>query len=195
MSLLKLLKSIESPEFVAQVGVVSTQHAFESAIARHPWAQELLGLARGSASARVVYGRMMALLQTPVDPSFSHPYDVAIAVYLRVVDIVAPLLAVDAAREVLAVRNAWWARRLAERIAAAAPETAVVSEHLVFIPGPVRASAATGAYSATMPSRNLADIGVVSARTDVAAKGSHTTSSGHAVVHVAFGVRTVTGAR
>lgn len=118
LELRALLSDIESANFAATVGVVSTLHAFENAIAKEQRVRQLLGTAGDRTSLRNVYGRLLALAESPADPEYTHPSDLPIAVYLRVVEIVDGLLGMEAAR-LLAVRDdLWWSRRLARRLLA-----------------------------------------------------------------------------
>lgn len=112
-----LYSGIESPTFVATVGVVSTTAGFERAISRDPRVRQLLGLASQPEALVSLAERIRALAAEIPEAGFAHSQDIAIAVYLRVLDLANASLAVDAARELVDRADLWWARRTAKRIA------------------------------------------------------------------------------
>jgi hypothetical protein len=124
-----LLNQIETSEFIARVGVVSTLEAFESAIGRDPWVSQLLGQVSDQAAANELEKRLIELLSTITPAGWSNPRDIPIAVYLRTLDILRPLRAMTLSRRTSAVDGLWWARKLATRIRGSGDASLTVSFH------------------------------------------------------------------
>jgi hypothetical protein len=127
MSLDKLTAVVESREFAADLGVVSTPRAFDEVMLKLKPVKAILKALAGGANASRIAERVTALLATQNPAKYRHPFDLPIGVYLRVLEIAAPHLAYPLALRVLAHRNFWWARAIAARIAAAHPNRAGTS--------------------------------------------------------------------
>lgn len=115
----RIWTEIESRTFSASLGVVSTPRAFDVALLRQPLVLELVSLLVCPENPSAVFARIQRLLRDPSnDEHYCHPYDLPIAVYLKVLDIFEPYIAVEAADSILEFPNLWWARAMALRVAA-----------------------------------------------------------------------------
>lgn len=115
----RIWSAVEDPTFSASLGVVSTPRAFEAALLRRPPVLELFSLLACPEDASAVAARIQHLLTDPSnDERYCHPYDLPIAVYLRVLDICESYVAAEAADSILQFPNLWWARAMALRVAA-----------------------------------------------------------------------------
>jgi hypothetical protein len=111
---------IEGPLLAASLGVVSTPRAFDAAMLKQPIVIELLArLSSERRAAKEVARRLQLLLAEPTDPRYCHQHDLAIAIYLRALDICAPDDSLPPALLALKQTNLWWARAMAMRIATA----------------------------------------------------------------------------
>jgi hypothetical protein len=108
--------TIESSRFTAEIGVVSTPRSFVAAIEKHAIIIELLSKLNESSCRQDVFKRLIFLLDKPADRRYCHPNDLAMAIYLRVLEISDPQLAIDAADLTLATPSLWWARSIAQHI-------------------------------------------------------------------------------
>ena len=95
----------------------SSRKRFRRGILRHTTVKELLGLAMADAAVQEqVASRLGLLCAIDSDVYFQHPQDVAIATYLRILDIAAPDFAESLAPLVARLPNTWWARPLAAQL-------------------------------------------------------------------------------
>lgn len=118
-----LWQEIESRQFSVMLGVVSTPRAFDEALKQQPAVTALAKCLISPADIDSLEQRALALLQIPSNPRYCHPNDLAIAVYLRLLDIYAPDAASQPAKSALTLPNLWWARAMAMRIAASPNRT------------------------------------------------------------------------
>lgn len=115
-TLVDVCHDIESLNFIAKVGVASSFRRFDSAVAGQPEASRLLSLMRGNQELAALRDHLYALLRVAPEPGFAHPHDIAIAVYLRTIDIVDGVEALNISREVMRGTGLWWAVKLAEML-------------------------------------------------------------------------------
>ena len=126
---------IEGPLLRAVLGVVSTPRAFDAALFKVAPVSRLLGELDDRESCEKVQKRLLLLLGGDADPRYCHPHDLAIAIYLRALDICAPELAFPPARQILAHRNLWWARAMALRLLAEPQREIRTQSHRFSFPG------------------------------------------------------------
>ena len=112
-ALSSLIGTIEGPEFATEFGVVASRRQFDREILRDERVRALLTKLYADKSAQeCVASRLQFLSSLRVDIRFTHPYDIAIAIYLRTLDIVATEIAEALAPTVAALPNVWWSRPL-----------------------------------------------------------------------------------
>jgi hypothetical protein len=129
-----IFAEIESTIFSAKLGVVSTPDALTAAMLEQPAVAQLTETATLLTDAKHIAARAIDLIQQQFDPQYCHPHDLAVAVYLRVLDICAPDEASRPAQVALTVANSWWARLMALRIAASPNRTIPVVTMKVVTP-------------------------------------------------------------
>jgi hypothetical protein len=112
----ELLEQVEGIRFAAEVGVVSSERLFESAIRQHPLVLQLFGYLTDPQAREQIAVRLTDLLYRDSDPRYEHPHDAAVAVYLRLLDVSEPGLASLAAVTAARQPNLWWARSVAIQI-------------------------------------------------------------------------------
>ena len=108
---------IESVEFIARLGAVSTLYAFDRALGRLQETKDLFADMRSPAVAREVRERVVQLLAAAAkDGSAAYWLDLPVAAYMRLLDIVSdshlPLLKASA----VGGAGMWWTERVAKRI-------------------------------------------------------------------------------
>ena len=112
----ELLERAESIQFATELNVVSSERLFESALRHHPLVTDLFGHLTDVESREQLAVRLADLLYRDIDPRYEHPHDVAIAVYLRLLDVSDPQLGGLAAATAVRQPNLWWARSVAMEI-------------------------------------------------------------------------------
>lgn len=111
-----LLEQTESIQFATELNVVSSERLFESALRQHPVVSDICGHLTDEESREQLAVRLADLLYRDVDPRYEHPHDVAVAVYLRLLDVCDPQLGALAATTAVKQPNLWWARSVAMEI-------------------------------------------------------------------------------
>lgn len=111
-----ILDRVESHEVAAQVGLASSLHDAVAAVRRIPEARELSIACEEFGGIEAVLRRLERLARTEVDLRYEHPYDVAMLIYLDVLNEKKPALAVAAAGTVLRARSVWWAGHMSARL-------------------------------------------------------------------------------
>lgn len=131
MPFIALRNDIESVRLAAELGVVSTPRAFDEALFSLPSVRELAdGVSRGWYS-QATEARALELLRVAHDGAYCHPHDLPVAVYLRVLDLYAPLRAHRVAAAAAEYENTWWTRAMTRRtLAHANRKNAVASNEL-----------------------------------------------------------------
>jgi hypothetical protein len=119
MTAQRIWDEIESPLLAAKLGVVSTPRAFDVALLREPIVSELMASLSTEREVKAVASRLCQLLSETTDARYCHQHDLAIAVYLRVLDVCAPEHALAPALLALRLLNLWWGKAMAKRIASA----------------------------------------------------------------------------
>ena len=119
MIIRRIWDEIESPHLAASLGVVSTPRAFDAAILQHPIVVQLMAHLSSRSDVEEVAHRLGQLLTEATDVRYCHQHDLAIAIYLRTLDICAPNQTMPAALLALKQPNLWWARAMAMRIVSA----------------------------------------------------------------------------
>jgi hypothetical protein len=155
MTFEETLRELETPRLAARLGVVSTPRSLERAIASESSVRRLLGMLSSPNNRRRLYGHLMQLLNQPSDDRFAHPMDLALAVYIRLLDIADPELGEMAAVETRQRPNLWWTRALAATILAkSAQRTRTVRTEQISDPTSLRSlrveSPAVSDYSGAM---------------------------------------------
>jgi hypothetical protein len=112
----QLLEQAESIQFATELNVVSSERLFESALRQHPVVRGIFGHLVDEESREQLAVRLADLLSRDVDPRYQHPHDVALAVYLRLLDVCDPQLGALAATTAIRQPNLWWARSVAMEI-------------------------------------------------------------------------------
>jgi hypothetical protein len=130
---LSIIDEIESRRFIADIGVVSTPKRFEAALAELRPVRELLGCLRSSADKQQLINHVRDILQKGSDADYTHAYDVPLAVYLRALDISAPLDAYELAQAFKRLPNLWWARFIANKVLSG-PSLIHISNHVLWNP-------------------------------------------------------------
>ena len=118
-----MFTEIESPLFAATLGVVSTPRAFDSALLRQPVVLDLIRRLTAGEDPGPVLERIDRLLREPSDARFCHPRDLAVGIYLRVLEVCAPDTALAPAKLALALPNLWWGKVMATRVEYPRPST------------------------------------------------------------------------
>lgn len=112
-----LFEAIEAPAFSARLNVVSGYAQFVRALGSQPEIRELRSGVSSLEDASELLRRISSLASAPYDPAYENPHDVALAAYLWVLSMSAPVVARLAAETILA-QPGWWARKLAEKVVA-----------------------------------------------------------------------------
>lgn len=112
-----LFVMIESPAFSARLNVVSGYAQFVRALGAQPEIRELRSGLNSVEDASELLHRISSLASAPHDSAYENPHDVALAAYLWVLSMGAPVIARLAAETILA-QPSWWARKLAEKVIA-----------------------------------------------------------------------------
>jgi hypothetical protein len=172
MTLEEAWRVVESPRIAAQLGVVSTPRALERALASEPTIRRLLGLLARPHNRRRLYDHFLEILGAPNDQRFAHPLDLALAIYVRLLDIVDPSIAEAAASAALRLPNLWWTRAFAISILAqSARRTKVVRTQQISEPA---SRTVVTADSSSVPE----DAGILAWSPNVATKlNAHTSAS------------------
>jgi hypothetical protein len=149
--------AIEGSIFASELGVVSTPRALDQALAQHPTSLALLAGMTESKDVSALSGRLMWLLKEPSDTRFCHAHDVAIAAYLRTLELRAPEVARSFAKSILAIPNLWWGKAVAKRIANTTVQTTpnIVVTYTIPHHGFVRASVRRSEAKTTAPSYSV----------------------------------------
>jgi len=108
-----LFRSIEDPVFTSSIGVVSTPRALDKALLAQLPVRHLLARLSEPDNRHQLFTRIAQLVAAPHDARYCHPHDLAIAIYLRTLDLCDPSIAIKAADIVLQLPNFWWARSFA----------------------------------------------------------------------------------
>ena len=105
-----ILRDIESAEFAWELGLSGSRARAMRTLVRARRVRALMKAVSGNiGAADVVANRVVTLVRSETDPRYTHPFDAAIAAYLRTLDILFPDLA--SALGALVVRqrqNLWW---------------------------------------------------------------------------------------
>lgn len=111
-----IMVAIESPEFSANVNVVSGYKQFLRAIEGSKDIQELRKQISGPDDLVELLCRAFFLMNLPCDEAHENPYDVAVATYLFVLSQVDLEAAKSLAAQVRWRSGFWWARKFAEKL-------------------------------------------------------------------------------
>jgi hypothetical protein len=112
------LHAIEHPAFAARLGVVSTFARLERQLPKDPAVQLLLSALNSPPSVDQLVTHSLALLSLEHDHRFAHPHDLAVAIYIWALDLVAPGSPQPVVDIVLGLENTWWSRAIAQRLGA-----------------------------------------------------------------------------
>lgn len=107
--LISLFEKIEGSDFRFDVNMAAGFSLFQKLISDHPVFEELLTSAKSIEDQIVIDTRIRAIVHLPVDPSYAHPHDTAVAAYLLVLSRLNYHNLVDTARCVENVCKLFWA--------------------------------------------------------------------------------------
>ncbi len=113
----ELLATIEGPLFSLELGIVDSPKSFDEALFKTVGARKLAEQITSEAEERLVRDRALSLLDCEDnDERFRHPFDLAIAVYIRILDVVESSWVFDLSKLAAQRRNLWWSRAMAMRV-------------------------------------------------------------------------------
>jgi hypothetical protein len=117
----EIFERIESPTFSAIINVASGYRQLLKAIAGEPEFVDLTKWAMqssqdGESNPMQLYSRIDRLASEVQDEQSENPHDIAMAVYLLVLNEVAPRVASLAANSICACKNCWWAHQIARAL-------------------------------------------------------------------------------
>ena len=111
------ISTIQSPEFGAELNVVSGTPAFFRAVRSTPAVRQSLNLMKESGDLREeVLGHLHDLSALELDPRYENPHDVALAVFLWLTHYTDPDFARLGAQYVERAPRCWYAIKLARQI-------------------------------------------------------------------------------
>lgn len=119
MTLTRIFDEIESSEFAGTMNVASGLRIVAKTARSHPLVGRLIADLPPRGGAEVILARLLEVTERAVDPRFENPYDVALMLYLLLLERMSPPLAQVAAAEVLQVPGMWWAGKVAAGVAGA----------------------------------------------------------------------------
>lgn len=104
-----IFHDIESAEFAWTLSLSGSRVRAMDALVRAPQVRALMEAMKGRTHAADVANRTLDLLGGYADSRYTHPFDAAIAAYLRALDILFPDLALVVGRfTALSRNNLWW---------------------------------------------------------------------------------------
>lgn len=104
-----IFHAIESAEFAWTLSLSGSRDRATDALVRAPQVRALMEAMQRRAHAADVANRALDLLGGHTDSRYAHPFDAAIAAYLRVLDILFPDVALVVGRlTALSRNNLWW---------------------------------------------------------------------------------------
>jgi hypothetical protein len=118
----KIFETIEDPVYGLKMGLVSTIRLFDEALGEEESARTLRKLLDNPQNREILVDRLMQLLNAENDTQYAHPYDLAIGVYLRLLEKCDFEMAIEPARRAFALDTLWWGRAFAISILNAAME-------------------------------------------------------------------------
>jgi hypothetical protein len=113
MNIAEALEKIEGDAFAAVVNLASDFRTFLRILASQPESEALASALGSEAVAQQVFARVLELTQGPVDETYEHPADAALAAYLWLLNGVDGQRSRAGAEAVLQARQCWWARQVA----------------------------------------------------------------------------------
>lgn len=116
MNLSDAFSEIESTVFVAFTNVASDFPTFIRAARQFEGVQVLLNRLEDEEVREAILDRIWELSDAPVDQSYENPWDAPLAVYLWILDLKDPELALVAAEAASDAPQTWWAGKLAHVI-------------------------------------------------------------------------------
>ena len=130
-----MLREIESHDFAVSLGIAGTERLFEELLATHSKVVTLLEeISNDPSLVSILINRIRSIQQLNHDPTYTNPYDTALAVYLWVLNFGAvdqPELARFAASEVLKINDLWWARNFALKLNEDGHEKGRITPHVI----------------------------------------------------------------
>ena len=129
-----IFREIECVEFAWKLGLTGSRQRAMQALVRAPQAVALLNALKGDEiAAYEVANRVLALAHDDNDPQYTHPSDVAIAAYMRALDILFPNLAAAIGPVVDSqCQNLWWAAPIVERTLRTPPMSSAIGSQTEF---------------------------------------------------------------
>jgi hypothetical protein len=124
MELQNILSFIESIEFATGYTPISNLNSLFNTLQTDTHILELISQLQTPEAKAFFYHRLLQLLPANPHPEYAHPLDEAITAYLYALSQVDHDLTQQAAAAVLATPRLWWAKRMAQHLQAAQPETA-----------------------------------------------------------------------
>lgn len=153
----QVFTAVESAAKAVALGSAGSRRRFDAAVLNDPDVRAVMQEVRGSgASAVQVANRLRTLADLPGNVEYQHPHDVAIAAYLRILDVLRPDLAESVAPRVAGLSNVWWPRPLALRLLEAwrTRSEAAATQSIVWFPqmgGDATLAYATSSWGLTFP--------------------------------------------
>src|SRR5258708_3076020 len=111
---MKQFKQIESVEFAVNFSVINSLKIYLMALEENAILRQLIeNLQKHPDNIQRVTERLVLVLNSEHNAEFMHPQDEAISAYLYVLSQSDRAVAVVASRQILALQNMWWAKKLA----------------------------------------------------------------------------------
>jgi hypothetical protein len=120
MNVAEAMERIEGHAFSTMVNLASDFRTFERIVGSQPEVLALAGAMSSEQTTREVFTRAIELAKVPTDDAYEHPADAALAAYLWLLSSKDQKLSETVAETVLACKQCWWARKVAERVRDAA---------------------------------------------------------------------------
>jgi hypothetical protein len=119
MNVAEAMARIEGHDFATMVNLASDLRTFLRILGSQPEVVALGGAMSSEQTTREVFTRAIELAKAPTDDAYEHPADAALAAYLWLLGSRDQKISETLAEAVLACKQCWWARKVAERIRAA----------------------------------------------------------------------------
>jgi hypothetical protein len=120
MNVAGVIERIEGHDLSAMVNLASDFRTFVRILGSQPEVLALAGAMSSEQTTREVFTRAIELAEALTDDTYEHPADAALAAYLWLLSTRDQKLCETVAETVLACKQCWWARKVAERVRDAA---------------------------------------------------------------------------
>ena len=116
MNAAEAMAKIEGRDFATMVSLASDYRTFMRILGSQPEVIALGGAMSSEQTTREVFSRAMELAEAPTADAYEHPADAALAAYLWLLSTKNQKLSETVAEAVLARKQCWWARKVAEQV-------------------------------------------------------------------------------